>query len=64
MSIKHKMSKQEAELVSENNSEWFIAEIANIRKNYIFYLSLKKNIKIGLISYLDIISTNLFFHNI
>ena len=42
MSIKHKMSKQEAELVSEKNSEWFSAEIANIRKNYIFYLSLKK----------------------
>ena len=43
MSIKHKMSKQEAELVSEKNSEWFSAETANIRKNYILYLSLKKN---------------------
>jgi len=36
MSIKHKMSKQETELVSEKNSEWFNAEIANIslKKNY------------------------------
>ena len=64
MSIKYKMSKQEAELASEKNSEWFSAEIANIRKNYIFYLSLKKIIKIGLIPYLDIIITNLFFHDI
>ena len=40
MCIKYEMSKQEAELVS--NSEWFSAEIANIRKKYIFYLSLKK----------------------
>ena len=37
------MSKQEAELVSEKNSEWISAETANIRKNYILYLSLKKN---------------------
>ena len=50
VSIKHKMSKQKAELVSEKNSEGFSAEIANIHKNYIFYLSLKKIIKIGLIS--------------
>ena len=64
MSIKYKMSKQEAELASEKNSEWFSAEIANIRKNYIFYLSLKKIINIGLIPYLDIIITNLFFHDI
>ena len=32
MSIKHKKSKQEAELVLEKNSEWFSAEIVNVRK--------------------------------
>ena len=64
MSIKHKMSKQETELVSEKNNEWFSAEIANIRRNYIFYLSLERFIKIGLISYLGIIVTNLFFYDI
>lgn len=32
MSIKHKMSKQEAELVFEKNRLWFSAEIANARK--------------------------------
>ena len=42
VSIKHKMSKQETELVSEKNNEWFSAEIANIHKNYKSYLSLKK----------------------